>query len=339
MAVMHAITMASAGAADVLAWTEVPDPAPRAGEVIVAVRAAGLNRADLSQRAGHYPPPPGASPILGLECSGHITAVGPDVEGWAVGDQVCALLAGGGYAEQVAVPAGQLLPIPAGVGVVEAAGLPEAACTVWSTVFQAAAVRAGETLLVHGGTSGIGTFAIQLAHALGVRVFTTAGTPEKCERATAFGAELAIDYRRDDFVAAIHSYTDGVGVDVILDVVGGEYLGRNLDVLAPDGRLIVLAMQRGRRAELDLALLMSKRGTVYSAGLRARPLSQKAAIVAAVRSAVWPLVEAGAIRVIVQAEIPMADAAQAHRLMEAGDHVGKILLTLPDAPLPERITA
>jgi NADPH:quinone reductase-like Zn-dependent oxidoreductase len=206
-------------------------------------------------------------------------------------------------------------------------------------VFQAAAVRAGETLLVHGGTSGIGTFAIQLAHALGVRAFTTAGTPEKCERATAFGAELAIDYRRDDFVAAIHSYTDGVGVDVILDVVGGEYLGRNLDVLAPDGRLIVLAMQRGRRAELDLALLMSKRGTVYSAGLRARPLSQKAAIVAAVRSAVWPLVEAGAIRVIVQAEIPMADAAQAHRLMEAGDHVGKILLTLPDAPPPERITA
>jgi putative PIG3 family NAD(P)H quinone oxidoreductase len=327
---VHAITMAGPGDAAVLRWTEVADPTPGAGEVVVAVRAAGLNRADLSQRAGHYPPPPGASAILGLECSGRIVAVGPGVSGWGVGDDVCALLAGGGYAERVAVPAGQLLPIPAGVQVVDAAGLPEAACTVWSTVFQAARVRAGETLLVHGGTSGIGTFAIQLARALGVRVFTTAGTPDKCARAVTLGAELAIDYRRDDFVAAIHSYTGRGGVDVILDVVGGEYLGRNLDALAPDGRLVVLAMQRGRQAELDLALLMSKRGTVYSAGLRARPLSQKAAIVAAVRASVWPLIESGAVRVVVQAEVPMPDAADAHRLMEAGDHVGKILLTLPE---------
>ncbi len=228
MAVVHAITMAGPGEASVLEWTEVPDPTPGPDEVVVAVRAAGVNRADLSQRAGHYPPPPGASPILGLECSGRIAAVGSDVEGWHAGDDVCALLAGGGYAEQVAVPAGQLLPIPAGVPLIHAAGLPEAACTVWSTVFQAAAARAGETLLVHGGTSGIGTFAIQLAHALGVRVLTTAGTPDKCARALALGAELAIDYRRDDFVAAVHSHTDGVGVDVILDVVGGEYLGRNL---------------------------------------------------------------------------------------------------------------
>jgi putative PIG3 family NAD(P)H quinone oxidoreductase len=337
---MYAITMAGPGDASVLEWTEVPDRTPGVGEVVIAVHAAGLNRADLSQRAGHYPPPPGASPILGLECSGRIVAAGPDVEGWAIGDQVCALLSGGGYAEYVSVPAGQVLPLPAGVSIVEAAGLPEAACTVWSTVFQAAGVRAGETLLVHGGTSGIGTFAIQLAHALGVRVLTTAGTPDKCERAVALGAELAIDYRRDDFVSAIHAYTDGVGVDVILDVVGGEYLGRNLETLAPDGRLVVLAMQRGRRAELDLGLLMSKRGTVYSAGLRARPASQKAAIVAAVRSSVWPLVESGAVHVIVQAELPMADAAQAHRLMEAGDHVGKILLTLPEAmAAPETITA
>jgi putative PIG3 family NAD(P)H quinone oxidoreductase len=330
VAFVHAITMTGPGAADVLDWTEVADPTPGPAEVVVAVRAAGLNRADLSQRAGHYPPPPGASPILGLECSGRIVAVGPEVQGWSVGDEVCALLAGGGYAEYVSVPAGQLLPIPAGLPVVSAAGLPEAACTVWSTVFQAAHIRAGERLLVHGGTSGIGTFAIQLAHALGVRVLTTAGTPDKCARAIALGAELAIDYRRDDFVSAIHAHTDGGGVDVILDVVGGEYLGRNLDALAADGRLVVLAMQRGRRAELDLALLMSKRATVYSAGLRARPLSQKAAIVDAVRSSVWPLVESGAVRVVVQAEVPMADAAAAHRIMEAGDHVGKILLTLPE---------
>jgi len=330
VAFVHAITMAGPGAADVLDWTQVPDPAPGPGGVIVAVRAAGVNRADLSQRAGHYPPPPGASPILGLECSGRIIAVGSAVQGWNAGDEVCALLAGGGYAEQVAVPAGQLLPIPAGVPLVHAAGLPEAACTVWSTVFQAAAARAGETLLVHGGTSGIGTFAIQLAHALGVRVLTTAGTPEKCARALALGAELAIDYRRDDFVAATRAHTGGVGVDVILDVVGGEYLGRNLEALAPDGRLVILAMQQGRRAELDLGLLMSKRATVYSAGLRARPLSQKAAIVGAVRSAVWPLVESGAISVVVQAEVPMPDAAEAHRMMEAGNHVGKILLTLPE---------
>jgi putative PIG3 family NAD(P)H quinone oxidoreductase len=336
---MHAITMTGPGTPDVLAWTAVADPVPGAGEVVIAVRAAGLNRADLSQRAGHYPPPPGASMVLGLECSGRVIAIGPDVEGWAIGDEVCALLAGGGYAEQVAVPAGQLLPIPAGVPLIEAAGLPEAACTVWSTVFQSARVQPGETLLVHGGTSGIGTFAIQLARALGVRVFTTAGTPEKCERAVALGAELAIDYRRDDFVAAIHSYTDGVGVDVILDVVGGEYLGRNLEALALDGRLVVLAMQRGRKAELDLGLLMSKRGTVYSAGLRARPLAQKAEIVSAVRSDVWPLVESGAVRVVVQAEVPMADAAKAHQLMEAGDHVGKLLLTLPDTSAPETITA
>ena len=330
MAVVHAITMAGPGEASVLDWTEVPDPTPGPDEVVVTVRAAGVNRADLSQRAGHYPPPPGASPILGLECSGRIVAVGSDVEGWHAGDDVCALLAGGGYGEQVAVPAGQLLPNPGGVPLIHAAGLPEAACTVWSTVFQAAAARAGETLLVHGGTSGIGTFAIQLARALGVRVLTTAGTPDKCARALALGAELAIDYRRDDFVAAVHSHTDGVGVDVILDVVGGEYLGRNLEALAPDGRLVILAMQRGRRAELDLGLLMAKRATVYSAGLRARPLSQKAAIVAAVRSAVWPLVESGAIGVVVQAEVPMPNAAEAHRMMEAGHHVGKILLTLPE---------
>jgi putative PIG3 family NAD(P)H quinone oxidoreductase len=330
---MHGITSAHPGPPEVLTWAAVPDPSPGSNEVVIAVRAAGVNRADLAQRQGHYPPPAGASSVLGLECSGQVVALGPDVEGWAIGDEVCALVAGGAYAELVVAPAGQVLPKPAGVSLVEAAGLPEAACTVWSTIFQAAALRTGETLLVHGGTSGIGTFAIQLAHASGVRVITTAGTPDKCARAVALGAEFAINYRVDDFVAGVRDHTDGRGADVILDVVGGDYLARNLEALAPDGRLVVLATQHGRRAELDLTMLMAKRATVYSAGLRARPHDQKAAIVDAVRTHVWPLVESGAIKVVVQAEVPMPDAAVAHRIMEAGDHVGKILLTLP-APTP-----
>jgi putative PIG3 family NAD(P)H quinone oxidoreductase len=331
---MYAITAAHPGLPDVLTWAQVPDPVVGRGEVLIATRAAGVNRADLVQRTGHYPPPPGTSLVLGLECSGRIEAIGPDVEGFAIGDQVCALVAGGAYAELVAAPASQLLPAPAGLSLVHAAGLPEAACTVWSMTFEAAALRPGETLLVHGGTSGIGTFAIQLARALGVRVFTTAGTPEKCARATALGAEVAIDYHQVDFVSAVRDHTDGRGVDVILDMVGGEYLARNLDALAPDGRIVVIAHQHGRRAELDLGVLMTKRATLYSAGLRARPLDQKAAIVAAVRTHVWPLVESGAIKVVVHAELPMPDAAAAHRMLEAGDHVGKILLTLPETMAP-----
>src|SRR5450432_4201771 len=289
---MHAVTQERFDPPEVLVWSELPDPVPGAGEVVIAVRASGVNRADLLQRAGDYPPPPGASSVLGLECSGRIVDIGPDVEGWRVGDDVCALLAGGGYAELVAVAATQLLPIPAGVSVTHAGGLPEAACTVWSTVFGGAGLHAGETLLVHGGTSGIGTFAIQLAHALGVRVFTTAGTPAKCARALALGAEVAIDYRLD-------------------------------------GRLVVIGTQNGRRAELDLGLLMAKRATVFSAGLRARPPEQKAAIVAAVRANVWPVVETGAVTVVVDTELPMPRAAEAHRIVEGGDHVGKVLLTLP----------
>ncbi|HTC67997.1 MAG TPA: NAD(P)H-quinone oxidoreductase [Acidothermaceae bacterium] len=331
---MYAITAAQPGPPEVLTWAQVSDPVLGRGEVLIATSAAGVNRADLAQRAGHYPPPPGTSLVLGLECSGRIEAIGPDVEGWAIGDEVCALVAGGAYAELVAAPASQLLPAPAGLSLIDAAGLPEAACTVWSTTFQAAALRAGETLLVHGGTSGIGTFAIQLARALGVRVFTTAGTPEKCARALALGAEVAIDYRQSDFVSAVRDHTGGRGVDVILDVVGGDYLARNLDALAPDGRLVVIAHQHGRRAELDLGVLMAKRATLYSAGLRARPLDQKAAIVAAVGTHVWPLVESGAIHVVVQAKFPMPDAAAAHRVLEAGDHVGKILLTLPARMTP-----
>jgi putative PIG3 family NAD(P)H quinone oxidoreductase len=331
---MYAVTSERFGPPEVLVWTELPDPKPATGEVLIAVRASGVNRADLLQRAGHYPPPPGASPVLGLECAGRIVEIGPDVVGWRVGDDVCALLAGGGYAELVAVAATQLLPIPAGISVTHAGGLPEAACTVWSTIFDVAALRADETLLVHGGTSGIGTFAIQFAHARGVRVFTTAGTPTKCAQAITLGADVAIDYHRDDFVAVVNDNTDGRGVDVILDVVGGDYLARNLEALALDGRLVVIGTQSGRRAELDLALLMRKRAMVYSAGLRARPSEQKAAIVAAVRANVWPVVESGAVRVVVHEEFPMPRAAEAHRVVEGGDHAGKVLLTLPATITP-----
>ncbi len=326
---MRAVTLKSFGGPDVMAWTSVPDPVPADGEVLVKVAAAGVNRADLLQREGRYPPPPGASLILGLECAGQIVQLGANVTGWVVGDEVCALLSGGGYAELVAVPAGQLLPLPQPVSMVEAACLPEAACTVWSTVFTQAGLRTGETLLVHGGTSGIGTFAIQLARARGVRVLATAGTPAKCARTVELGASVGIDYKHDDFVEVVRKHTDGRGVDVILDIVGGDYLGRNLQALAPDGRLVVIATQSGRRAELDFGVLMAKRASVYSAGLRARPAAQKAAIVAGVREQVWPAVESGAVRVVVEAEIPMPDAAAAHRILEAGNHIGKVLLTHP----------
>ena len=324
---VHAVTLPAFGPPEVLTWAEVADPVARTGEVVIDVAAAGVNRADSVAAPRATTRCPGASVVPGLECSGRIREIGPDVDGWRIGDEVCALLAGGGYAQRVAVPAGQVLPAPAGVPLTYAAGLPEAACTVWSTVFTVARLQAGETLLVHGGTSGIGTFAIQLAHALGVRVMTTAGTPTKCARAMALGADLAINYKHEDFVAAARGATDGRGADVILDVVGGDYLARNLDALALDGRLIVLAMQSGRRAELDLAALMSKRGTIYSGGLRARPPEQKTEIVAQVRSHVWPLVEAGAVKVVIEAEVPMESAAEAHRILEAGDHIGKVLLT------------
>jgi putative PIG3 family NAD(P)H quinone oxidoreductase len=323
---MWAITIPSPGGPDALTWAEVADPTPGPGQVVVDVAAAGVNRADLLQRNGRYPPPAGTSPTPGLECSGVISEVGPDVDGWQVGDQVCALLAGGGYAQRVCAPAGQLLPAPRGVDLVRAAAFPEAACTVWSTVFAAARLQAGESLLVHGGTSGIGTFAVQLAKASGVRVLATAGTARKCARAREIGAEVAINYNDDDFVRVVHDLIGGV--NVILDVVGGPYLARNLEALAPDGRLVVIATQGGRRAELDLGAVMAKRATLYGAGLRARPLEQKAAIVTAVREHVWPLIEAGAITPVIEALVPLPEAAEAHRILEAGDHIGKVLLTV-----------
>jgi putative PIG3 family NAD(P)H quinone oxidoreductase len=308
-----------------MTWTDVPDPEPADGEVVIDVAAAGVNRADVSQRRGQYPPPAGAPPYPGLECSGVISAIGSGVAGHHVGDSVCALLAGGGYAERVAVPAGQLLPVPAGMSLAEAAALPEVACTVWSNVVDIARLHAGETLLVHGGGGGIGTFAIQLGKALGARVVVTARAA-KHDALRLLGADLAIDYTSGDFVAETRAFTDGNGADVVLDIMGAKYLGRNVAVLATSGRIVTIGLQGGRTGELDLGALMAKRGSISATTLRARPVADKARIVQGVRDQVWPLVEAGTIRPIIDSTMPMADAAEAHRRMEASDHIGKILL-------------
>ena len=323
---MRAVVITSPGEPGVLKLTEVPDPVPAPGEVLVDVAAAGVNRADVLQRMGFYPPPPGAPPYPGLECSGRISALGAGVTVWQPGDEVCALLGGGGYAEQVAVPQGQLLPVPDGVSLIDAAGLPETACTVYATVFQQARLTPGETILVHGGAGGIGTMAIQLAKSFGARVICTAGTPAKLERCTELGADLAVSYVRDDFVSAVDVFTGGRGADVILDIVGGPYLARNVAALATGGRLLVVSTQGGTSAELDLQMLMRKRASILASTLRARPSAEKAAIVAGVREQVWPLISAGRVRPVTDRVLPMADAADAHRVMEQGTHVGKILL-------------
>ncbi|MGW4498148.1 NAD(P)H-quinone oxidoreductase [Micromonospora sp. NPDC004336] len=324
---MRAMTIPEPGGPDALVWSEVPDPEPGPGEVVVDVRATAVNRADLLQRQGHYPPPPGAPAYPGLECSGVIGAIGPGVTGWEVGQEVCALLAGGGYAERVAVPAGQLLPVPAGVDLVDAAALPEVACTVWSNVVWLARLAEGETLLVHGGGSGIGTFAVQLGVALGATVVVTARAA-KHERLRELGAAHTIDYREQDFVEEVRRVTDGRGADVVLDIMGASYLSRNVAALAADGRLVVIGMQGGRKGELDLGALLAKRGTLAATALRSRPTGQKAEIVRGVREQVWPLVEAGRVRPVVDRRLPIAEAAQAHRLVESNDHFGKVLLTL-----------
>jgi putative PIG3 family NAD(P)H quinone oxidoreductase len=310
---------------DELTWTEVPDPEPQEGEVVVDVTAAAVNRADVSQRQGNYPPPPGASVYPGLECSGVISAIGPGVTGHHVGERVCALLAGGGYAERVAVPAGQLLPVPTGMSVQESAALPEVACTVWSNVVDLARLRKGQTLLVHGGGGGIGTFAIQLGKALGAAVVVTARAA-KHEQLRALGADLAIDYSTHDFVAGTMEFTDGRGADVVLDIIGAKYLEQNVDVLATGGRIATIGMQGGSKGEINLGKLMRKRGSITATTLRARPPADKARIVKGVRDQVWPLVEAGAIAPIIDTTMPMAEAREAHRRMEASDHLGKILL-------------
>jgi putative PIG3 family NAD(P)H quinone oxidoreductase len=311
----------------VLAWQTVPDPEPAAGEVVVDVVASAVNRADLMQREGHYPPPPGAPPYPGLECAGRIAELGEGVTGWRVGDEVCALLSGGGYATKVAVPAGQLLPKPATVSLSEAAALPEVACTVWSNVGQLAHLTRGETFLVHGGASGIGTHAIQVAKALGVAtVFCTAGAPHKLARCRELGADVAIDYSNEDFVERVRAETGGV--DVILDNMGAKYLARNIAALAPNGRLAIIGLQGGAKAEFDINALLRKRGQIIATTLRARPAAEKAAIVASVRETVWPMVDSGAVRPVIDRVLPMHDAAEAHRIIESGAHIGKVLLTL-----------
>ncbi|MFJ4810856.1 NAD(P)H-quinone oxidoreductase [Streptomyces longwoodensis] len=323
---MHAITIPEPGGPQALVWAEVPDPVPGEGEVLVEVVASAVNRADILQRQGFYDPPPGASPYPGLECAGRVAVIGPGVSGWSVGDEVCALLAGGGYAEKVAVPAGQLLPVPKGVDLTRAAALPEVVCTVWSNVFMVAHLRPGETLLVHGGSSGIGTMAIQLAKAVGAKVAVTVGTRAKLERCAELGADVLINYREQDFVEEVKKASDGAGADVILDNMGAKYLDRNVQALAVNGRLAIIGMQGGAKAELNIGALLSKRAAVSATSLRARPLEEKAAIVAAVREHVWPLVDGGHVRPVVDREVPMPDAAEAHRIVEESGHVGKVLL-------------
>lgn len=325
---MRAVIADGAGGPEVLSVGELPDPEPGPGEVVLQVAAAGLNRADLLQRQGFYPPPPGASDVIGMECSGTVAALGEGVTGWTVGDQACALLAGGGYAERVAVPAGQLLPVPEGIDLVTAAALPEVACTVWSNVFMVAGLKPQETFLVHGGAGGIGTFAIQLAHQLGATVLTTAGTAEKRAACAALGADVTIDYREQDFVEVVQKSTDGHGADVILDNMGASYLGRNVTALATEGRLVIIGMQGGTRAELDINALLRKRGAVIATALRSRPTEEKSAICASVVEHVWPLVAEGLVRPIVHGTMPLGEVAAAHALMESGTHSGKILLTV-----------
>ena len=324
---MYAITITEPGGPEVLVWTEVPDPEVREGEVLVDVVASAVNRADLLQRQGFYDPQPGTSPYPGLECAGRIVEVGPGVSGWAVGDEVCALLSGGGYAERVAVPTGQLLPVPQGVDLVTAAGLPEVAATVWSNVFMVAHLRPGETLLAHGGASGIGTMAIQLAKAVGARVAVTAGSAEKLARCAELGADITINYREQDFVEELREATEGHGADVILDIIGAKYLSQNIDALATNGRLAIIGLMGGVKGEVNLGALLRKRGAITATTLRARPLTEKAAIIAAVREHVWPLVENGLVKPVVDRRLPMSEAADAHRVLEDGAHVGKVVLT------------
>lgn len=325
---MHAITIPEPGGPEALVWDEVPDPEPGEGEVLVEVVASAVNRADILQRQGFYDPPPGASRYPGLECSGRVAALGPGVSGWSVGDEVCALLSGGGYAEKVLVPAGQLLPVPEGVELRQAAALPEVVCTVWSNVFMIAHLRPGETLLVHGGSSGIGTMAIQLAKAVGAKVAVTAGTKEKLDRCAELGADILVNYKEQDFVEEIARATDGAGADVILDNMGAKYLDRNVQALAVNGRLAIIGMQGGIKGELNIAALLNKRAAISATSLRARPLGEKAAIVAAVREHVWPLLSAGHVRPVVDREVPMSDAAAAHRVVEESGHMGKVLLVV-----------
>ena len=325
---MRFIDMTGYGGPEVLTLAEGPVPRPGTGEVLIRVAAAGMNRGDILQRTGNYPPPPGASPVLGLEVSGTIAAVGENVGDWREGQEVCALVAGGGYAEYCAAPAPQCLPVPHGLGLVEAAALPETFLTVWTNVFERGRLIPGESFLVHGGSSGIGTTAIQLARAFGARVFATAGSVDKCAVCQQLGAERAINYRREDFVSVVKEATGGSGVDVILDMIGGSYAERNQQALAVEGRLVQIGIMEGSKITLDLFQMMVRRQTITGSTLRARSVADKAAIARLVQEKAWPLIEAGSIRTVIDRTFPLAEVAAAHRLMESSQHIGKILLTV-----------
>ena len=323
---MRAIAIREPGGPEVLVPVELPVPEPGPGEVLIRVAAAGVNRPDVLQRLGRYSPPPGVSELPGLEVAGTIVGVGPQVTGWSTGDRVCALLAGGGYAEYCVAPAPQCLPVPDGLTPVEAAALPEVVFTVWTNVVERGRLQAGESILIHGGSSGIGTTAIQIARARGARVFATAGSDEKCAACAALGAERCINYREADFVAALRDATGGRGVDVVLDMVGGDYLQRNLDILAPDGRLVQIGLLGGPKATFNLGAVMQKRLTITGSTLRPRPVEEKGRLAREVREHVWPLIANRTVRVPVHATFPLDDAPEAHRLMEASGHIGKLVL-------------
>ncbi|WP_433716804.1 NAD(P)H-quinone oxidoreductase [Nocardia sp. CA-084685] len=329
---MRAIKLNGFGEPEVMEWGDAADPVPGHGEVLIEVAAAGVNRADLLQRRGFYPPPPGASAVMGLECSGVIAEVGDGVRDWHVGDRVCALLSGGGYAEKVVVAATQVLPVPDGLDLGAAAALPEAAATVWSNLAMTAGLDAGQLVLIHGGGSGIGTHAIQVAVSRGARVAVTAGSPEKLKRCRELGASMLINYREDDFVAAVRA--EGPGADIILDIMGAAYLSRNVDALAPHGRLVVIGMQGGVTAELNLGALLSKWGTIHANNVRNRPATgpnSKAAIITELRHHVWPLIADGTIAPVIHAELPITEAAEAHRLLDSSETFGKVVLNVRDA--------
>ncbi|HKP23239.1 MAG TPA: NAD(P)H-quinone oxidoreductase [Dongiaceae bacterium] len=325
---MRAIEIKQPGGPEVLVPTRRPVPQPAKGEVLIRVAAAGVNRPDVLQRQGAYAPPPGTTDLPGLEVAGEVVAVGPETARWRVGDKVTALVAGGGYAEYCAAPALQCLPVPGRLGIIEAAALPETFFTVWTNVFERGHLQAGETFLVHGGSSGIGTTAIQLASRSGSRVFTTAGSAEKCSKCRELGASVAIDYKAEDYVKVVERETGGKGVDLILDMVGGDYINRNLQCLAVDGRLVQIAFLKGAKAEINFANVMVKRQTITGSTLRPRSVAQKAAIAQALEEKVWPLVAAGEVLPQIHATFPLEQAAEAHRLMETSAHVGKIMLTL-----------
>jgi putative PIG3 family NAD(P)H quinone oxidoreductase len=326
---MRAVVCDGHGDVDVLRWAEVDDPEPAADELLIEVVASAVNRADLLQRQGFYPPPAGITDVLGLECSGRVRAVGDAVTGWSIGDPVCALLAGGGQAELAVAPAGQCLPVPDGVDLVTAGALPEVSCTVWSNLVQIAQLDTGDVLLVHGGSSGIGTTAIQVGKARGATVITTAGSAEKLARCRELGADLAVNYRDEDFVDAVREETADHGADVILDIMGASYLEPNVKALAAGGRLVCIGMQGGTRGELDLGTLLAQRASVHATSLRSRPVAEKAAICRSVVEGLWPLVAAGRVRPVVAATYPMDRVADAHRLVDDSGHVGKVSLTLP----------